>query len=863
MPRFFKKNLFPLLLISLAFLIAFLNYTPDTFLTGWDTLHPELDFSLNFKRLIFGVWRTEQGLGALAAHAHMADLPRVFLLWLFHFILPLSTLRYAYIFLCLLLGPLGVFYLAKFIFKKLPVTSYQLPVTSFLASLFYLFNLSTLQQFAVPFEMFPTQYAFLPWIILYSLKYLQKPTQKSLFLFSIITLLSTPQAYAAHLWYAFFVLYLCFLALYSLLHQNSLKKSLRLILLTLILNSFWLLPNLYFIRTNASVPQNAKVNQLYSQEFLLKNRQTGYLDNVALQKGFYFNWKIYNHNTSRFEELLAPWQQHLQKPFVQFIGFFLFFLSFSGLILILIKKQKELISFIPFFLLPFILLLNSTPPFKQFLDFLIKFPLLNEAFRFIFTKISLSFTFALSLFFAFFIHSLFTLFKKTKIKISLSLVLIFSLFYFCLPYFQSQLISKKMRVSFPYQYSELWQFMKNEPSGIVLPLPLHNFTGWQYYNWGYQGAGFIWFGLPQPILDRDFDRWSLYNQQAYQDFFQALYAKNPFSFYQNLQKYHVQYIFWDQNIITSSTKNRQQILFKNEIDSLLKILTQSQHLTTIKQIDSLSLFRVNPIASILNQQNKNGSDQNQDLPPIILSDIPIPAEYQENIALISQNLDFQSQNKTVGINLELPQLEHGQSYQFAFKSKNILGLPLRICLKNNYNNICTLYEQLDQSQTSNWSYFSLPTMDNFSGFNLSIENISIGDYFSHNQLEEIIISKIESISPSSNTTLFNVKIPSQIFFTKVKISSSTKEITFPQSFHSGWLAFYFSGLRPVFLKDHTLANNWANSWSLPITSYLPAGRQDPLPVTIYILFWPQLLEFIGFALLVPTLVYLLKKPKNQ
>ena len=51
-------------LISLILCIT--NYIPGTFLSGWDTLHPEFNFGLNFERTIFGVFRIEQGLGAVA-----------------------------------------------------------------------------------------------------------------------------------------------------------------------------------------------------------------------------------------------------------------------------------------------------------------------------------------------------------------------------------------------------------------------------------------------------------------------------------------------------------------------------------------------------------------------------------------------------------------------------------------------------------------------------------------------------------------------------------------------------------------------------------------------------------------------------
>src|SRR3990167_6497714 len=89
--------IFGLLLVSLV--LCALNYSPNTWLSGWDTLHPEFNFDLAFQRTIFGVFRVEQGLGAVAAHSHMADLPRIVLLYLADFVLPVNFLRYFYTFL--------------------------------------------------------------------------------------------------------------------------------------------------------------------------------------------------------------------------------------------------------------------------------------------------------------------------------------------------------------------------------------------------------------------------------------------------------------------------------------------------------------------------------------------------------------------------------------------------------------------------------------------------------------------------------------------------------------------------------------------------------------------------------------------
>jgi len=583
------KYRYPLIIFFIVLTISLINYQPGTFLSGWDTLHPEFDFSLNFKRLILGVWREEQGLGAIAGHSHMADLPRVFLLWLFHFIFPLNTLRYLYVFLSLLFGALGLYFLIAYLFKN----NRQKELIAFLAALFYLFNLSTVQQFFVPFEMFITQYAFLPWIIFFSIKVLNFPNKKNLLLFSLITLFSTPQAYAAHLWYPFFGCFLLFLFFYSVFLRKSFKRSSIIVLLTLTINSFWLLPNLYFIKTSSQIPQLAKQNRIFSQEYRLRNRENGYLKDVALNKGFYFNWSIYDFEKEKFVYLMQTWRTHLEKKWIKIIGYLGFSFAVLGILLSFLKKNKVFLSFLPFFVIPFVFLMNHTFPFDSFFDFLSKIPLFNEALRFVFTKFSLLLQFAYTLYFAFTTNFVLKKMKNKFFQLGFAAILSFLLIIYALPVFQKDLISQKVRIKIPNEYFDFWSFMKEQPDGKVLSLPLYNFAGWQYYRWGYQGSGFIWFGLKQPILDRDFDRWSSSNEQTFKEFHYALYSQNPQFFIEALQKFDISYIFWDKNIIAPDFKNKQQKVYTKEIESILSFLEQEKKIKKIYKQKNLSVYRVN------------------------------------------------------------------------------------------------------------------------------------------------------------------------------------------------------------------------------------------------------------------------------
>ena len=580
------------MLVALAIVVCALNYTPGTWLSGWDTLHPELNFSLNFSRLLNGVWRNDQGLGSVAGHSHMADLPRVALLFLFNLILPTSMVRYAYVFAMFLVGPLGIYTLLQ----HLLADHHYKKLLSFLGSLFYMTSAGAVQQFYVPFEMFPTQYAYLPWLILYSLRIMQNFTRKDVLTYALLTLLATPQAYAAQLWYAFFGTYTLFLAGYVLTGKNrlvNLRRALVLFILTIVLNSFWLLPNLYYGATQSQIPQLAKQNRLYSQEFRLRNREFGHLSDVALLKGFYFNWGVYDFEKTHVSDLMPAWQAHYHNPFVQGIGYGVFALALFG-IFISIKKRayRYYLIFLPFFILPFILLANRVMPFNYIFEALVKIPLFEESLRFIFTKLSILLTFSYALFFVWGLAHLFTLVRRPRVVWCASIVAGGLLLFMGLPLLQGQLISPAVRVTIPDHYFDLWRFMNTQPDGTVLTLPLHTFSGWQYYSWGYQGSGFIWFPMRQPVMDRDSDRWNNYNEEAFREMHYALYAKNPDGFLASLAKYNISYVLWDTSNTSIEDKNNVQITFSREIKEILNALQATNNLESLGTFGSAKLYRV-------------------------------------------------------------------------------------------------------------------------------------------------------------------------------------------------------------------------------------------------------------------------------
>ena len=1016
---FFLNNLFPILLIVITLVLVVVNWKPDTWLSGWDTLHPEFNFKLNLQRTFNGVWQEHQGLGATASQSHPVEFIRTIVLMFFSLFLPLSFLRYAYFFICLILGPLGVYYFLNTIVFKRQKTKEPF---SFMGALFYLLNLGTLQHFYVPLEMFATHFASLGWLLLFVTQFLEEKKKKYLILFAIVTLLASPMAHTATLFYAYFFI----LSIYSLTYfiQNRNKKVFKKIVIllttTLAVNSFWMLPNFYFIFNHSNEVIASKIHQLFTNEAIMQGREFANLKDLPILKNFLFNWGELA-NRGRFAYLLDEWQKHLQNPLVLSIGYLTFAIIVFGFIFSLIKKNKWGFLFAPIFLISsfFILLLN--PSFEKIYLFLTeKSSLFQEALRFPFTKFSILLMFSFAVFFSLGLSYLYQLGREqikklVFLKKGLFILITSFLIIFMWPAFKGNLISPSMKVKIPNEYFQLFEWFDKQENERIAKLPLHTFWGWAYYDWGYQGAGFIWFGLKQPLLDREFDRWSSYNEESYRELSYALYSENLVLFEQLLDKYQIKWLLVDENVIAPG--NEQKVLFFNETKNLLrdsqkikltktfgeKIKIYEVDLTSIEKIDSFvnlvstekvgtelseeiikqvprkinpfSLYNPKPNRKInldtdrleifpelcspkdANQvfglsQEKNGfkilakngitcvklplekiilenlsknslievnfesqTNTNEE-PHICLFDQAInrcagqafPDSYflitdniknyqlqfnldavgkNEQKEIIYKNISLNIYNPSIVVNdnfsgfneeayfnitdfnrkpescsqpqakqiegklikdknqsyiqylsqggsicdhFSYPTLEHNLGYAIVVESKNIEGLPIKLCLTNYGTKRCDLYVELSNKDHFEKQVFLVPPMDDSLGYDINLNNHSVGNSYSINQLKSIAIFPID--------------------YQWLEIKENKKQegslITLDQSYEKNWQAFTWE--KPLSFKslgEPIIINNWQNGW------YTQEEEN------LHFFFLPQALEYLGFILIFILIVLII------
>lgn len=624
MPQKYYKFIFPFALIFLGLFVGLLNFTPHTYLTGWDTLHPEFDYLLNLKRTIFGVFRTEQGLGAVAAHSHMSEIPRIFMLMFLDIFLPTSLVRFSYIILTLILGPLGIYFFLKNILRKEFKDFNYISFSSFVAAVFYMLNLGTLQQFVVPFEMFNALFAFLPWILLFAIKYIYSrdfEQKKFLLIFAFFTLLGSPMAYAPALWHVHFLMlgmFLMILSLPKLLKKDFsiFKKSIILIFVTLLVNSYWLLPHIYFLLTTSSQVQQALVNKLFSEQAFYYNKEYGNINELALLKSFLFSWSIYGGDNN-YLNLLGAYINHLRYIPIQILGYLFALVALIGLIYSIFKKKIIFISFSGVLLLTLFFLFNDNPPFGFLFTFIQnKVPLFKEAFRFPHTKLFIHYIFVFSIFFGVGTVFLANKFGKSKNLFAYLFLIVstFLIFFFMLPAFRGAYISPQMRINIPSEYFESAKYLNSKSDmGKVALLPINSFWGWDYHDWGYQGAGFNWFNIKQPVLHRNFDRWAWTNEEFYKEMSYAVYSQNTERFEDAIEKYNISYLILDHSLI--APENDPQTLFIPQTEALLKKQNVLEKTKTFGKLDVYELKNnpkdiiysinnptsVEPVAQILNE----------------------------------------------------------------------------------------------------------------------------------------------------------------------------------------------------------------------------------------------------------------------
>jgi hypothetical protein len=572
-------------IITLIWFVLFAsNYVPGTWLTGWDNLHPEFSISTNIARSLFPAWQEYQGVGLLGGMGHGADLIRQCIIALLLLFSPSSVIRYLLVFASLWIGSVGTFFFTRELLSRHKPSLVSL--SSFLAGIFYLLNLGTIQNFYVPFEPFYWFFAFLPWLFLSLLLFLQTEKKEfaAAFLFFIVSVLASPLGYlqTAFLVYSLGVgvillSYLLAPTRKLLPHLTFFKKIQRVFVVISIIfatNAFWFLPVAYFTITNAQVTVNAKINQIATPEVIAGNQTYGNLKDIALLKGYWLSLHDFQKNKD-YAYLLSAWNTHLTTFPITYLGYIFFFIILCGVLYSVKLKSPIKFGLFFLFLLCVLMLVGENPPTGVVITELKNtISLFGQIFRSPYTKWIVPTIFIYAVLFGVGIYGLLTVLNRIAIKnyipkYFIGFLITIGLIVFTFPAFEGHLIYSATRIKLPIEYEHLFQFFQQQPKQRRIAfIPLQTLWGWNFYDWQYRGSGFLWYGIEQPILDRAFDVWSPYNESFYQEASTALYQKDFNHLNEVLKKYDVSFLLKDKNVI--EPKKNQNILFFEELDSLVE-----------------------------------------------------------------------------------------------------------------------------------------------------------------------------------------------------------------------------------------------------------------------------------------------------
>lgn len=599
--------------MGIVALMAVRNYVPGTWLTGWDNLHPEFNFKLNIYRSLFSVWQEYQGLGLLAGMAHASDLPHQLFLFLLSYIFPPSSLRYIFHFLMLLVGTWGVYAIIEGFFLS-HLDEKIKKKAAFLGALFYLLNLGTVQYFFVPFEPYSTFWGLFPWELFVFFRLLQNPNRKNTIIFALVNVLAIPQAYVQTLFLVYFLCLGVISATDVLIHKSKarLHACLKMLLIIICINAFWLLPNIYFTLKDVSVTQQAMNNQMNNERFFQENKKRGTIQDFAVLKEFYFDFI----NSKDLGYMMQPWRDHYQSKVISGIGFLLFAIIMYGLL----SRNKNNRYLWGIFLLSCLTFLTDTPLISDANNLIRSFPLVSQIFRNPFTKFIVPTIFVFSIFFAVGVAALMQ--KKAphnnKNATNIFFLVLFTLILLMgYPVFKGHLFYVKSRLAIPDKYFKLFTYFDSKDrSARIMNLPQDSYWGWGGYKWGSIGSGFLWYGIEQPIMDRAFDVWGKSLEGYYWELNYALKKEDMQLFNSTLQKYQIKYIIFDDSYVPSDSMPYKFLLKQEEVMLLNNPAIQKKldldGLRVYEAINGIDLknniILIDKLPSVNNSQSFNDAD---------------------------------------------------------------------------------------------------------------------------------------------------------------------------------------------------------------------------------------------------------------
>lgn len=679
--KYILKHWGLLLIVMVTVLIIITNIQPKLYMMGWDNFSISLDPVLNLQRTLTVTWREYRGMG-VQSDSEVVDLARQALYVSLGSVLPKNLLEQIFVFLNLIAGTVGMFFLAKLLYEKKNtkiVNEQSIQSAATCATLFYLFNLNTLATFYLPMAMFVARYGGFPLIIYFYLRAVDKFDIKNVFYFSVISL----AAVTAYLTATVFVTLGILLGVLFIFYPNK-KTQLKLLAIFLLLNAFWTIPFTHYAINKAQSVVQASTN-IETNEIQQNKSPFDY----TWYRVFVLMPEMVNPKITNLQGTIIGNVHPLINKYDTHLGYMAFLLLFpvlySGGFLIAVVKKNQYIAWAG--IVTILMLLFSRgyyPPFGYLYALATNIPFFESIFRFPDTKFYplIAFTGAILAGYAVFVIS--EKVNNKKIMYILLAVLVVGNMFVYRSYIK-RFIDPLLFVKVPNAYFEIANMLNADgnTNNRVIHLPNEKVSYWKPYEWGYYGSSFFTFMLNKPLVERTFEPGSLENDYINSEIarisinaqasseIDLAYKTN--ALYEILRNANVRYIIFDDTVnnqILSRGKLYWGKFYKEDnkalLDALKTVGLATQYSTNVVDIQNyLDIYQdTYPLPLVATKEIEANPQRKIDVLSLVAPQYKTFESYKPVKSLSTSLFNEQAVNvhmklteETIEIALELPDMQ--------------------------------------------------------------------------------------------------------------------------------------------------------------------------------------------------------------
>lgn len=536
-------------------IICILSFTKGQYLLGNDNYSPELNPSLTIERSIESpAWRSYRVLG-FGSESEQADIFRSAFFWVTEKFLSRESLGQVFGLMCLFVGSWFMGELVGLIVKDFSKKKYS-QVGLLLGGVMYVSTLWTVWVYYQNLAPFTSNFGFLPLLLFSIYLYIKNSSaRKAVFLF-LSSILFTSSCVIATLFVSDLLLIIPFVmfCIFSLgvRKKDRLKRFLHTFLIFGITQLFWILPFIFYTFSSSGDLVDSYVNRSITSSVIDLESEMQTLTNSSR-----FYTRTLN-DVRDGEYVFALSEDYQSYDFYKVIGLLPIMASLISIIFFIAKKKWKLLVF-PLLTLVFLFLIKGiNPPLGGvFTFFQENIPLFKQVFRWISSKLGevylITLIISAVLGIIFFWDFLQSFMKKNLKKIlgGFLLLLILALQLFYSNYlFTNNIFADELLVDLPQEYFSLGEYLEEtNPNGRIYYAPPANNNYFREYSWGFYGSQFLSYIVPNPIMDMSLSVGSGVGEEAMLEIQNIFRAGELESFKKQIQKYDVEYILVDRNLI--------------------------------------------------------------------------------------------------------------------------------------------------------------------------------------------------------------------------------------------------------------------------------------------------------------------------